>query len=515
MPTGGRPGLSQTLTYGLEIHLVGITGHVERPVEVAVTPHHALRHAGGAARVHHHDVIGTAAPRRPIRAGGAAAHDRLVPLGPIRARTAAVVDPQPPAHRGDALAHRRDGAGKHAVEDDRHGVGVVPEVRQLVGSVPVVRVHRCEASLVRRVGDLQVFRAVVQVLRHPVARPAPPSTSDCASRAARSRSSAQVVRRSPWTSASWVGRVSATTSHTSAYCQPPPTSSWLLITPPCRLGRPLFGARSWDSARGACCPGRVRHWHSGVSTSLGAGRSAARRIRDETFDRSRRVVGAVATEMTHLHHERNTAEGDAMDATAMVLAAPRSLGAEPCRCPRSADDDALLRVEACGLCGTDHEQYSGQLHPGHPFIPGHETVGVIEQIGPVSRRGAGASRRANGWRSRCSGPAGSATPAGPAPTVAASATGWPPCTASCPSTPTLACGAATPLTSTWRRTRWCCRCPRASTRWWPRCSTRWAPASDGGPRCRAPGPATRWPSSAAGCGVCRRRWRPRKPAPTS
>ena len=55
--------------------------------------------------------------------------------------------------------------------------------------------------------------------------------------------------------------------------------------------------------------------------------------------------------------------------------------------PSVSDDDALLRVEACGLCGTDHEQYTGTLHPGYAFIPGHETVGVVEQVG------AGASRR--------------------------------------------------------------------------------------------------------------------------
>ncbi len=75
-----------------------------------------------------------------------------------------------------------------------------------------------------------------------------------------------------------------------------------------------------------------------------------------------------------------------MDATALVLERPRSLVPRSLPVPAIADDDALLRIEACGLCGTDHEQYSGQLHPGHPFIPGHETVGVIERIGPAAER---------------------------------------------------------------------------------------------------------------------------------
>src|SRR5256884_6436533 len=48
------------------------------------------------------------------------------------------------------------------------------------------------------------------------------------------------------------------------------------------------------------------------------------------------------------------------------------------------DDDAVLRVEACGLCGTDHEQYTGHLAGGFAFVPGHETVGVLESIGDIA-----------------------------------------------------------------------------------------------------------------------------------
>ena len=71
---------------------------------------------------------------------------------------------------------------------------------------------------------------------------------------------------------------------------------------------------------------------------------------------------------------------------------PGAGGASSARCPRSAaarrsaPDDGLLRVEACGLCGTDHEQYDGHLSLGYAFIPGHESVGVIERIGPEASR---------------------------------------------------------------------------------------------------------------------------------
>jgi len=65
----------------------------------------------------------------------------------------------------------------------------------------------------------------------------------------------------------------------------------------------------------------------------------------------------------------------------MVLEAPRRLVRRELSLPGLGEDDALLRVEACGLCGTDHEQFTGVLPGGLPFVPGHESVGVIEAIG--------------------------------------------------------------------------------------------------------------------------------------
>lgn len=49
--------------------------------------------------------------------------------------------------------------------------------------------------------------------------------------------------------------------------------------------------------------------------------------------------------------------------------------------PEIDDDDALVRMEACGICGSDYEQYEGVLPVKLPVIPGHEPVGRIEQIG--------------------------------------------------------------------------------------------------------------------------------------
>jgi alcohol dehydrogenase len=68
-------------------------------------------------------------------------------------------------------------------------------------------------------------------------------------------------------------------------------------------------------------------------------------------------------------------------ASALVLTEPRSLVGVELPLPRLGADDALLRVEACGLCGTDHEGFTGMWRARRPYVPGHETVGVIEAIG--------------------------------------------------------------------------------------------------------------------------------------
>src|SRR5271166_2033464 len=68
-------------------------------------------------------------------------------------------------------------------------------------------------------------------------------------------------------------------------------------------------------------------------------------------------------------------------AQALVLEAPRRLVVRELPLPNLGDDDAPVRVAACGLCGTDHEQYTGELAGGFAFVPGHETVGTIEAIG--------------------------------------------------------------------------------------------------------------------------------------
>jgi threonine dehydrogenase-like Zn-dependent dehydrogenase len=71
---------------------------------------------------------------------------------------------------------------------------------------------------------------------------------------------------------------------------------------------------------------------------------------------------------------------------AMVQTAPRRLEPRELPVPEIDDDTALLRVEACGICGSDYEQYEGVLRTPLPVIPGHEPLGVIEAIGDGAAR---------------------------------------------------------------------------------------------------------------------------------
>src|SRR3989442_613008 len=98
---------------------------------------------------------------------------------------------------------------------------------------------------------------------------------------------------------------------------------------------------------------------------------------------------------------------------AAVLVKPKTLEAREFARPTIGPDDGLLRIEACGICGSDYEQYEGAQPPHEdytpfPVIPGHEPLGVIEEIGANARQRWGVREgdrvavRAAGQRGLCS-----------------------------------------------------------------------------------------------------------------
>ncbi|MDI9935283.1 MULTISPECIES: zinc-dependent alcohol dehydrogenase [Rhodococcus] len=77
----------------------------------------------------------------------------------------------------------------------------------------------------------------------------------------------------------------------------------------------------------------------------------------------------------------------ASTARAAVLESPRNFEFREFPVPEATADDAVVRVEASGLCGTDYEQYVGGLSfgQGMPIVPGHEIIGRIDSIGDSAR----------------------------------------------------------------------------------------------------------------------------------
>lgn len=74
----------------------------------------------------------------------------------------------------------------------------------------------------------------------------------------------------------------------------------------------------------------------------------------------------------------------AQKSKAAVLTAPHKIELEEFPLPETGPDDALLRVEACGVCGADIGPFKyGQMSLGMtiPVILGHEIAGRIERLG--------------------------------------------------------------------------------------------------------------------------------------
>ena len=72
---------------------------------------------------------------------------------------------------------------------------------------------------------------------------------------------------------------------------------------------------------------------------------------------------------------------------AIVYDAPRSFTYRDALEPVIDEDEVLIRVKACGVCGTDLHIHEGEFAPRFPLIPGHEFAGEIASVG----------RAAGGW----------------------------------------------------------------------------------------------------------------------
>lgn len=70
--------------------------------------------------------------------------------------------------------------------------------------------------------------------------------------------------------------------------------------------------------------------------------------------------------------------------SAAVLASPEQLELRRFPVPAIGPDEALLRVELAGVCGTDWKYFSGKLTTPYPIILGHEILGEVAEIGSAA-----------------------------------------------------------------------------------------------------------------------------------
>ena len=78
---------------------------------------------------------------------------------------------------------------------------------------------------------------------------------------------------------------------------------------------------------------------------------------------------------------------------ALLLSEYRSLSVVDMPVPEPDDDDVLVRVRACGICGSDVHGYDGSTGRRiPPLVMGHEAAGVVERVGAGVRGFAAGDR---------------------------------------------------------------------------------------------------------------------------
>ena len=55
--------------------------------------------------------------------------------------------------------------------------------------------------------------------------------------------------------------------------------------------------------------------------------------------------------------------------------------------PEVGDNDILVKVEGCGVCGTDAHEFKNDPFGMIPFVPGHEGTGEIVKMGKNVKKG--------------------------------------------------------------------------------------------------------------------------------
>jgi S-(hydroxymethyl)mycothiol dehydrogenase len=83
----------------------------------------------------------------------------------------------------------------------------------------------------------------------------------------------------------------------------------------------------------------------------------------------------------------------------------RPVSVETVLVPDPGPGEAVVRVQACGVCHTDLHYREGGISDDYPFLLGHEAAGIVEEVGPGGPGGPGALAPGDfvilNWRAVC------------------------------------------------------------------------------------------------------------------
>ncbi|TYJ59239.1 chlorophyll synthesis pathway protein BchC [Cryptococcus floricola] len=71
----------------------------------------------------------------------------------------------------------------------------------------------------------------------------------------------------------------------------------------------------------------------------------------------------------------------AQQMNALLYSEPRKFSVTKVPVPEINDNELLLKVDICGICGTDQHIHEGEFIAKFPLIPGHEAVGKVVSMG--------------------------------------------------------------------------------------------------------------------------------------
>ena len=81
-----------------------------------------------------------------------------------------------------------------------------------------------------------------------------------------------------------------------------------------------------------------------------------------------------------------TNKTNAKTSTTAVLVGPHQIDCRSYPIPAIKDDEILVAVEGCGICGTDVHEYKRDPFGLIPVVLGHEGTGVIQAMGSKGYR---------------------------------------------------------------------------------------------------------------------------------